>query len=77
MQQEVLDVGERMHADQLLDAGARRLVMQQHVVQAARVEFIHDRVESRRALRMMVTHAMQVTMGMSHESDCHGRLRLR
>ncbi len=66
-----------MHADQLLDAGARRLVMQQHVVQAARVEFILDRVESRRPLRMVVTHAMQVTMGMSHEGDCHGRLRLR
>ena len=66
-----------MHADQLLDAGARCLVVQQHVVQAARVEFVLDRIEPRRPFRMVVTHAMQATMGMCHESDCHGRLRLR
>jgi hypothetical protein len=41
------------------------------------VEFVFDGIESRRLLRMMVTHAVQAAVWMSHESDGHGRLRLR
>ena len=74
---QAFDVAERMHPGELLDGGARGLVVLQQVVQAARVQRVLDGVQARRSFRMLVAHPVQVAVRVGHEGDGHGRLHLR
>jgi hypothetical protein len=65
-----------VHARELLERGARRLVVHQEIVQLADVERLLDGVEACRLLGMAVTHGVEAARGMRDEGHGH-RMGLR
>jgi hypothetical protein len=49
----------RVNPGQLLDGGARRIVVLQEVVQAPPVQLVRDRADAGRLLGMACTHLVQ------------------
>ena len=63
-----------MHAQQLFAGGRRRLALHQVADQAGSNELVFDRVQTVRALGMMLPHVVQQAVAMANQGGMHSRL---